>query len=1669
MLLQDLFAAAARRYPQRIAVDVPPGIGRPQRQTLTYAALARMADAIACALAPHVGGESTVAILLPRDTPWLYAAQLGVLQAGAAHVCLDPSFPDAYVDHVLRDSGARVLLSDERSAGKTGPDGPPRIDVRHCASAPASEGSRAPWLTPKSLAYVIYTSGTTGAPKGVLLEHEGVVNLIQSDVARFQLTPEDRIAQGSSPAYDSSIEETWLALAAGAAVVVLDDATVRLGPDLVPWLREERISVLCPPPTLLRAMDCSSPREQLPDLRLCYAGGEAMPQDLADRWAADLWLENGYGPTECTVTVARGRLHTGDPVTIGTPVPGHQALLLDERLQPVAEGETGELCFAGVGLARGYQGQPELTAERFPLHPQFGRLYRTGDLARRADDGRLYCLGRIDAQVKLRGYRIELEAIESALVGCPGVREAACRVQGEGAARLLAAYVVPSEPCSPPNRTELERQLRAVLPAYMVPSRYGELASLPRTLGGKLNRSALPELVAPIAPAAHGDERQLRIAAAFAASVGLRSVGPEENFFAMGGDSLGAAMLITQLRQHPDTAHLAVRDVYETPTVAGLAARAARVDRANPAAAAKGAPTTAGQPLLFTLAQTAWLVGTLVAGSTLAYLVGFELVPWLCAGLGLIPFLLLAPLLGTLLQFCYAAAALWLAVLVKELLIGRYRPLCAPVWGSFHLRHWLVVRTVRLVPWGLLQGTVLQNAALRALGARIGRRVHVHRGVDLLRGGWDLLELGDDATLAQEASVDLVELDQGQWVVGPVRLGAGATLDVRAGAGPHTELGDGAWLGALSHLAEGARVPAGERWDGVPAGPAGPAPVPPPIDVASRTWSPLAHGLLLVAVRTLALPLLALPLTVAPVALLGSAGINADGFLSWLVTDGPGSATAWMAWTVGLAVAALPAALLLHALLLRWTSPAPLGTVSRWSTAYLRIWLRTQVLQAAGNWLSGTLFWPVWLRLAGMRIDARCEVSTILDVLPEHVEVGGESFLADGIYLGAPRLQCSTVTVAKTALGPRTFLGNHVVVAPGQRLPADLLLGVCTPADDVRMAAGGAWFGLPPFRLPRREIVTVDRSLTFAPGPLQFGNRVFWEALRFVLPALPTLLLLLWFDAIARSGSLLMVPVATLAVGLVLALSILILKWLLLGRVRPGQHGLWSCWCSRWDFLYVAWNRYGRALLSPLEGTLLLPCYLRAMGMRIGRRVVLGDGFAQVVDPDMLTIEDGATVHALFQAHSFEDRVLKIDRVRIGAGATVGRGAVLLYGADIGNGAHVAPHSVVMKREHLLPWQHYAGVPTAEVRSAASNAGPGDASGPLPSAPRGRDDALDLARGLAVINMVLLHFVPSPAEDTWHGALAGKGLDALDAKSAGLFAVLIGMSWAIQAARPPDPARGRVHLARRTITLGATGLLLWILVWPTEILLPLALMLPLIAALLRLGTAAVLFTAAALLIAVPWATWAFEPYLQIDLLDNGLHLANSEFGWATLRYFLFDGSYPLLPWLFFPLLGAAMVRADYRSPSRSARWFALALPLAVMLELALGWTEAHRDMIGELAPYLSVTWQPTSVPFVLLVAAWAVTVIAGLSWWRVTAGLPAAARPLAVFGRASLTHYVLHILLVYAPLRIGWPDEDWSFAVGVAATIGYLVLALPLTTLWFRSHARGPLEALMARGSGALV
>ncbi len=1313
VLLHEFFDKFARETPDQIALDIPPGSGRSQRSTLTYRALSSRAASAQARLAPRVHGESLVSLLLPRTSVDMYAMQLGVLRAGAAFHCIDPSFPDERIAALLDDAEPVAVVTNAAGAARLAKMRITSLFVIDVESHPLQELHDAahvapPWLSPETLAYVVYTSGTTGKPKGVAVEHRAIANLVASDCDTFRLSPSDRVGQGSSHSYDSSIEEIWMAWSAGAALVVIDDATVRAGPELAAWLDRERLTVLCPPPTLLRSMGLRDAAERLPRLSLLYVGGEALTQDVVESWAPGRRLVNGYGPTECAVTTVRAEITPGRPVTIGTPIANVQAWALDDELAVVPDGVQGELCLGGVALARGYWRDPAMTARKFVDHPTLGRLYRTGDLVHRDANGEFTCYGRTDTQVKIRGYRVELEEIETHLSRVAGVRAAACRVEQHGSRQLLVAFLVASDAAAPPDVSTVREAVSAHLPVALVPSRYLFIDELPVSVSGKLNRTALPAVALSDEPASGGetwpmpaDVTDATLEAWIGASMQrvlrtTRPIAPDADFFAdLGGDSLAAAELSAALGEAPETEAITVADLYGGPTVAQIAARARAAPRPSQAQAFREREPGA-RPWLVTVVQSVLLLLLGVVGSWAGFALVFEAVPAVVTTVGLWTSIVAAPFVGLAAVSAYGFVATALAIVVKRFLIGRYVPMRSAVWSGFYLRHWIVLRAVGLIPWRLIEGTEWQLAVLRALGARIGTGVHIHRGVRLTEGGWDQLEIGDDVSIGQDAQLHLVDLDNGALVIAPVTLARGATLEVRSSVGGGARVGANACLTALSYLPSGASIPDGERWSGVPAEPAGHDALPPR---CTPTLGARQFDAVLLGARVLLSVLFALPYEIAALALVAWYGLDVNVLR--------GSITVPDVRTVLLVLALLgpvPLAcvVVLRALVSRALGEVPVGTMSRWSGDYVRVVLKTELVNSANTWLSGTLMWPMWLRAAGMRVGRDCEISTIIDVVPEHVTIGASTFFADGIYLGGARVSHGTVTLAHTTLGNGVFLGNHAVIRAGQNIADGVLIGVSTTVDDSVARQGTAWFGQPAFALHRRPPDDANRNVTYDPSLVRYVNRWFWELLRFALPMAPLAVTMLWSWALmqltaAASMSwtwLVVVPGVTLASVAILPLALLLLKWVLLGKVKPGEHPLWSCWCSRWDFLYVAWGELVQPALVALEGTLLLSIYLRAMGMTIGKRVVLGPGFSQVVDPDMLHFGDDATVQCMFQAHTFEDRILKIDTVHIGAGATVGQTSVMMNGSSAGDGTQVAPHTVVMKQARLTAGRSYEGSPS---------------------------------------------------------------------------------------------------------------------------------------------------------------------------------------------------------------------------------------------------------------------------------------------------------------------------------------------------------------------------------------
>jgi amino acid adenylation domain-containing protein len=566
-------------------------------ESLTYRELDRRANRVAHhLLSLGTGPDDTVGVLMERSIE-LMVALLGVVKAGAAYVPVDPTYPRERVTTLLRDANVRAVLAQRRFETHAGFGDASVLALDGGAAGvsemPATRPSVA--VKPDNLAYVIYTSGSTGAPKGAMNTHRGIVNRLAWMQRQYGLAESDRVLQKTPFTFDVSVWELFWPLMTGARLVFARPGGHQEGDYLARLIQEAGITTVHFVPSMLqRFLDEPEIPGRCRSLVRVICSGEALSFDLQERFFSVLGAElhNLYGPTEAAVDVTHWACRAGGargPVPIGHPIDNIRMHVLDDDLEPTAVGVAGELYIAGVGLARGYLGRPDLTAERFipdPAGTEEGtRLYRTGDRARHRPDGAIEYLGRLDHQIKLRGYRIELGEIEVVLAGHAGVREAVVSVLGDDDERRLVAHFVPAADASV-WAADLRAFLLERLPEYMVPAEFITMERLPLTSSGKVDRRALPVATAaenrPAVPfVAPRTPVEASVAAIWAEVLNRPAIGIHENFFELGGHSLLMTRVVSRIR---DAFHveLAIRTFFQSPTVAFLAAAVAQAQGKAP-------------------------------------------------------------------------------------------------------------------------------------------------------------------------------------------------------------------------------------------------------------------------------------------------------------------------------------------------------------------------------------------------------------------------------------------------------------------------------------------------------------------------------------------------------------------------------------------------------------------------------------------------------------------------------------------------------------------------------------------------------------------------------------------------------------------------------------------------------------------------------------------------------------------------------------------------------------------------------------------------------------------------------------------------------------------------------------------------------------------------------
>jgi amino acid adenylation domain-containing protein len=546
---------------------------------LTYAELNRRANRLAHHLRSLGVGPEVLVGLCVEPSADLAVGVLGILKAGGAFLPLDASYPLERLSFMLDDAGVPVLVTQEDllEALPTGRAQPVCLDADRglIEAMPAEDVSGG--VAADNLAYVIYTSGSTDRPKGALLGHRGLCNLVRAQVDAFGVGPGSRVLQFASPSFDASVWEIVMALMTGATLCFGERGRSTFdGALLLETMERQGVTVATLPPSVLSAL----PDAELPALRTIISAGESCPPELVARWSTGRAFFNAYGPTEATVCASMAECDAGQRGTppIGTPLGNVRLYILDRRGSPVPAGVAGELHIGGVGLARGYLNRAALTAEKF-LPDAFGgesgaRLYRTGDLARFRAAGRIEYLGRIDFQVKIRGHRVELGEIEAALGTHPAVRQSVVLAREDAAGgQRVVAYVV-AEPDAAPAAGDLRRHLAEKLPEYMMPSAFVMLEEMPLTPNGKVNRSALPAPERGGAGARHitppRTPAEKTLMGIWCEVLGVESASVDDNFFEVGGHSLLATQLVSRVRERMRR-ELPLQAIFEKPTVAALA------------------------------------------------------------------------------------------------------------------------------------------------------------------------------------------------------------------------------------------------------------------------------------------------------------------------------------------------------------------------------------------------------------------------------------------------------------------------------------------------------------------------------------------------------------------------------------------------------------------------------------------------------------------------------------------------------------------------------------------------------------------------------------------------------------------------------------------------------------------------------------------------------------------------------------------------------------------------------------------------------------------------------------------------------------------------------------------------------------------------------------------
>ena len=1262
-------------------------------------------------LALGVGPGTRIGLVVDKSVVG-YVGLLAILKANAAYVPMDASFPLDRIAYICKDAGITGLLTvyglaDKFAGFEVCPVGVLQEIEAAAADLPAhrlTADETGP--AEDQLAYIIYTSGSTGNPKGVAIEHASICNFVRVAADVYGLQPSDRVYQGMTLAFDFSVEELWVPLIAGATLVPARSDTTLVGQDLANFLIAREVTGLACVPTLLATIDAD-----LPKLRFLLVSGEACPYDLVVRWhRPGRRMLNAYGPTEATVTCSWTELHPEKPVTIGIPLPTYTMMILSpDATSELPNGEIGEIGVAGIGLALGYVNRDDLTAAAFVpdqlgiADNPSGRIYKTGDLGRINAAGEIEYHGRIDTQVKVRGYRIELTEIESKILEYPGVAQAVVRTYTPpgGGAPELAAYVTLKPGIASIDAKDIAKHLRGRLPGYMIPAYIEEIDDIPMLPSHKADRKKLPDpsrgrvmsgssdFVAPRTPT------EAAVAQALAATLGVDQVSIGDHFFDdLGANSLTMARFVAKLQALLPGKSVAIADAYRNPTTTRLA-EVIEADT-TPAFRHEAPPLVRPSRIAHTLCGFGQYLFYVAIGF-LYLVIGIEAYRWQYD----------AADFQTLYQRAVVSTsatmlvAIALPIVAKWLLIGRWRETTFPIWSFKYYRFWVVKQLIQTNPLVLFKGQPIFNWYLRLLGARIGRHAVVSPRVSPL--ATDLLSIGEGAVLAKDTLFQGYTAERGLIHIGRVNVGR----NVYVGEGSILEIGssigDDAQVAHVASLQRGQSVPAGARYHGSPAVPTTGdfVPVEPRRCGTVRRWvfsTAIVAGI--IGILLPALDMLAV--------------LTAQTFTDWVVLDGEEDLEE-VATLLGFSLTAFLASLGIGLMIVAIV-PRLLGLFLRTGKTYPLFGFHYAVAMTA-SWFSNSTLYNVifgdssfitgYQKWAGYDLGDVKQSGSNFGSYQKHdlaklSRVGTGTLVSDGLSLISVRQSNSSFKLERAEIPDQSFLGNHIVYVAGARLgPGNLLATKVMVPLDGPMRADVGLLGSPPFEIPR-QVVTERSFDATAVSPEQqrrlaakdrhnILTMIYYLGLMWVFSVLTIGFSKLVFNYYDDYGTLALLAAAAAAPLITVAYFVVIEAF------GPGRMRLEPKNCTIHEPHFWKIERYWKMGETPLrqafKGTPFRPMIYRWQGVHMGR-MVFDDGCA-ITEKALTHIGDYACLNEAtsLQCHSLEDGLFKSDHIRLGEGATLAPAAFINYGASMGEGAILLADSFLMKGSQVADGDIWVGNP----------------------------------------------------------------------------------------------------------------------------------------------------------------------------------------------------------------------------------------------------------------------------------------------------------------------------------------------------------------------------------------